>query len=71
MFCQQCGAEIPNTARFCPQCGADLKPDSHAKPEPDTASVLTPVSIVLVSLTLVMAGCSTALSAIGYFSGRL
>lgn len=71
MFCQQCGAEIPNTARFCPQCGADLKPDSHAKPEPDTASVLTPVSIVLVSLTLVMAGCSTALSAIGYFSGTL
>lgn len=65
MFCQQCGTEIPDTARFCPQCGVDLKPGA------DPASVPTPVSIVLVSLTLVMAGCFTALTAIGYFAGEL
>ena len=65
MFCQQCGTEIPDTARFCPQCGADLKPGA------DPASVPTPVSIVLLSLTLVVAGCFTALTAIGHFSGSL
>lgn len=65
MFCWQCGTEIPDTARFCPQCGADLKPGA------DPASVPTPVSIVLLSLTLVVAGCFTALTAIGHFSGSL
>lgn len=65
MFCWQCGTEIPDTARFCPQCGADLKPGA------DPASVPTPVSIVLLSLTLVVAGCFTALTAIGHFSGEL
>lgn len=65
MFCQQCGTEIPDAARFCPQCGADLKPGA------DPASVPTPVSIVLLSLTLVVAGCFTALTAIEHFSGSL
>lgn len=65
MFCQQCGTEVLDTARFCPQCGADLKPTA------DTGTALTPVSIVLLSLTLVVAGCVTALSAIGYFAGEL
>ena len=24
MICKQCGAELPNRAKFCTECGADL-----------------------------------------------
>lgn len=28
MYCQFCGKQIPDQAKFCPECGADLAPGS-------------------------------------------
>jgi hypothetical protein len=32
MFCQSCGCELPESARFCRQCGAPISPVSLHKP---------------------------------------
>jgi hypothetical protein len=37
MVCPQCGADIPDDARFCPICGADVSPASEAA-APTTAT---------------------------------
>ncbi len=33
-FCQQCGAQVGDTARFCNKCGAQLQPTQPASPNP-------------------------------------
>ena len=34
MFCEQCGAPIPEGARFCEQCGAPVEQASALAPAP-------------------------------------
>lgn len=34
MFCEQCGAPIPEGARFCEQCGAPVEQASAPAPAP-------------------------------------
>jgi len=37
MFCQACGAQIAESARFCPRCGADPQaPSAGTGPRPPT-----------------------------------
>lgn len=36
MFCQQCGKELPENARFCPACGTQV----HSEPAPDIGTAL-------------------------------
>lgn len=47
MFCNQCGAKLPDGSRFCMNCGAKL-PDCTAQPAPQP----TPVSSVPARLTI-------------------
>lgn len=37
MYCEQCGAPIPEGARFCEQCGAPVPfpPEEQPKPKPE------------------------------------
>ena len=41
MFCNNCGKEIPDGAKFCQHCGAQLPEPTprHARPEPETEEV--------------------------------
>ena len=40
MICKQCGAELPNRAKFCTECGADLSDplDERREPADDAAA---------------------------------
>ena len=38
MYCQFCGKQIPDQAKFCPECGADLAPAPSAAPPEGTPS---------------------------------
>lgn len=42
MFCEQCGAPIPEGARFCEQCGAPVEQASAPAPAPAPAPVPKP-----------------------------
>lgn len=47
MFCEQCGAPIPEGARFCEQCGAPVPQEAApvapvAQPEPEATPVPEP-----------------------------
>jgi len=51
MYCQQCGREIRQSARFCNKCGAEVKerfpeskPPARSESSPDTGSLTPPVS---------------------------
>lgn len=50
MICKQCGAEMPNRAKFCTECGADLSDqldERRGSPDDDvTADEATPASDV-------------------------
>ena len=41
MFCNHCGAQVPDGAKFCPKCGGALTSDSEAPqaeaPQPQPA----------------------------------
>jgi len=37
-FCEQCGAEVSNTAKFCEQCGTKLKTGEQEPPQDSTKS---------------------------------
>jgi len=46
-YCQQCGAQVADTARFCNKCGAQLQPAQPTSPNPashtaPTANYQTP-----------------------------
>ena len=46
-YCQQCGAQVADTARFCNKCGAQLQPAQPTSPNPasytaPTATYQTP-----------------------------
>ncbi len=48
IFCHQCGAENPDSARFCDQCGAALIPvTGHAAPSP--APVLPAMEATMIT----------------------
>lgn len=38
MFCEKCGAKIPDDSSFCEVCGAKIEPDSKPAPGPESSS---------------------------------
>ena len=63
MFCEQCGAPIPEGAKFCENCGAPVpvmetapKPEPSPEPEPKPAQPkrLSPARLVIGAVILVL-----------------
>jgi uncharacterized membrane protein len=46
-FCHQCGATLPNGARFCPSCGTRQASESSASPDSLTGETPRPAVSVL------------------------
>jgi zinc-ribbon domain len=42
MQCKQCGAELPDNAKFCLQCGTSVEPEEPENPTPPPAPVPLP-----------------------------
>jgi hypothetical protein len=42
MFCNACGTEVPDGARFCQNCGAELVPAAGGTPAQTSTAVLPP-----------------------------
>lgn len=42
MFCEQCGAQIPEGAKFCENCGAPVAVEASPKPTPQPAPAPAP-----------------------------
>lgn len=79
MFCQKCGAEMPDGSKVCPQCGeaqgaaAPVKVEPAPKAKGETAKlVIGIISIVLfliIALQSCVAGFGNALAQNGEISG--
>ena len=41
MFCEKCGAKIPDDSSFCEVCGAKIEPEGAKAPEPERPSAVT------------------------------
>jgi predicted amidophosphoribosyltransferase len=49
MYCQECGAQLPNNATFCVQCGRNL---ATAKPRRSPGVHPSTIALVLLLLAL-------------------
>lgn len=56
MFCENCGKEIPDNARFCGNCGKQIKKTNNIVTEEKNMILALFLSIFLVGLGLVYAG---------------
>lgn len=56
MFCENCGKEISNNARFCGNCGNQIKKTNNIVTEEKNMILALFLSIFLVGLGLVYAG---------------
>ncbi len=48
MFCQQCGKEVPDTARFCPSCGTATAQETGAPAAPTTPAPTASADVPLL-----------------------
>ena len=60
MFCERCGAEVPEDARFCEQCGTDISsaknPAADVPPEaPRRGNPFVSALVALVLFVLLLA----------------
>ena len=46
MFCEKCGNQLPEDAKFCANCGAMVEPDDSAAPETAAPVVEAPAAPV-------------------------
>lgn len=56
MFCENCGKEIPDNARFCGNCGKQIKKTNNIVTEEKNMILALFLSIFLMGLGLVYAG---------------
>lgn len=52
MFCNKCGKQIPNDAKFCPECGASLNAQNSQGDEASFGYALLSFFIPVVGLVL-------------------
>ena len=48
MFCDRCGANLPQTARFCPNCGKSFAPVPQAQPAPRVAGHIKTLGVLWI-----------------------
>ena len=51
MFCEKCGNQLPEDAKFCANCGAMVEPDDSAAPETAAPVVEAPAAPVAATAT--------------------
>lgn len=56
MFCENCGKEIPDNARFCGNCGKQIKKTNNIVTEEKNMILALFLSIFLMGLGLIYAG---------------
>lgn len=63
MYCSDCGAQLPEGARFCRECGAATGPETPAgapppagrgRPSPETWIAIAAVGVVVIALAIVL-----------------
>lgn len=68
MFCERCGTQNPETAKYCRNCGAELKKSNSRKttfPVPNHSAPKNVGMIAVIAAVLVV-----VLLGIGLFGGR-
>lgn len=63
MYCSNCGAQLPNDARFCPECGASTAPETPTPTPPPAGEgrssqgvwiALAAIGIVVIALAIAL-----------------
>ena len=68
MFCERCGTQNPETAKYCRNCGAELKKSNNRKPTFTVPNHSTPKNIGMIAV--IAAVLVVVLLGVGLFGGR-